>query len=190
MFITHHDMRTCQPLSSGQNTFLCVSTFPPTLEPLEPPSTTGNCPQPSELPSMFVTLKMCPFHHQSHPSSYSSYPTVSGQPSPSAWPSKMHHPHVAPQLFRNHSLKCPTPHHLQPLLLSPRHLAGYLATIVFTSVEAHHCLHNLYRLTLPAKRRSVKSLPTHPLCAAMWVQAWESSMHQQNMELEYKKFSN
>lgn len=190
MFITHHDMRTCQPLSSGQNTFLCVSTFPPTLEPLEPPSTTGNCPQPSELPSMFVTLKMCPFHHQSHPSSYPSYPTVSGQPSPSAWPSKMHHPHVAPQLFRNHSLKCPTPHHLQPLLLSPRHLAGYLATIVFTSVEAHHCLHNLYRLTLPAKRRSVKSLPTHPLCAAMWVQAWESSMHQQNMELEYKKFSN
>lgn len=85
-----------------------------------------------------MTLEMCPFHHQNHPPLplLTAHLGVSGQPPPSAWPSKIHYPHVAQQLFQNHNLRCPTPHHLQPLLLSHQHSAGYLGPFVFTNVQA------------------------------------------------------
>lgn len=105
-----------------------------------------------------MPLEICPFHHQNHIPLplLTAHLGVSGQPPPSAWPSKIHHPRV---LFRNHDLGCPTPHHLQPLLLSPPHSAGSSGPFVFTTVQAHHCAYNLYHLTLPAKRHAIKASP-------------------------------
>lgn len=134
-----------------------------------------------------MTLEMCPFHHQNHPPLplLTAHLGVSGQPPPSAWPPKIHHPHVASQLFPNHSLGRPTPHHLQPLLLSPQRSAGYLGPFVFTSVQA------TTSTTSPCLPRGTPSQASPHLCSVpMWVQAWKNSTHQQNMEPEHNKFSN